>query len=188
MTERRSQHVKTQRPAAQTTTTMSESYDRTVDLLQKATAGFDHLFSDEIIDAKSVFQKHDESSFHLLGLGVCSFLEASLGMEVRPRKPQSCSCYRSRPCQVCIDDRGEYCVGQRRGTGKETAQGCIKDQQGYPQIPTRHSMGTHPRRLCHTCWLDSGFEVIYPCLIIPQHAELRVLITSESYMGYLQCL
>ena len=61
---------------------MSESYDQVVDVLQKATIGFDHLFSDEIADAKSVFHEHD-SPFHHLGLGVCSFLEASLGMEVR---------------------------------------------------------------------------------------------------------
>ncbi|KAF9651455.1 hypothetical protein BDM02DRAFT_3110516 [Thelephora ganbajun] len=59
---------------------MSESYDHVVDLIQKATVGFDHLFSDEIADAKAVFQKQD-FPFHLLGLGVCSFLEASLGME-----------------------------------------------------------------------------------------------------------
>lgn len=70
-------------PAAQMTTTMSESYDRVVDSLRKASIGFDHLFLDEIKDAKSAFEK-DDSPFHLLGLGVCSFLEASLGMEVRP--------------------------------------------------------------------------------------------------------
>lgn len=62
---------------------MSESCDNIADLLQKATVGFDHLFSDEITDAKSVFRGQD-SPFHLLGLGVCSFLEASLGMEVCP--------------------------------------------------------------------------------------------------------
>jgi len=80
--ECRSQHVGTERFASQSTTTMSESYNQVVDLIQKATVGFDHLFSDEIEDAKSVFQR-DDSSFHFLGLGVCSFLEASLGMEVR---------------------------------------------------------------------------------------------------------
>ena len=81
---------------------MSESYDQVADLLQNATIGFDHLFSDEITDAKSVFKKHD-SSFHLLGLGVCSFLEASLGMEVRLRKPRSNPYHRSRLYQVGID-------------------------------------------------------------------------------------
>lgn len=81
---------------------MSESYDQVVDLIQKATAGFDHLFSDEITDAKSVFDKHD-SSFHLLGLGVCSFLEASLGMEVRLQNSLSKSYHHSQLCQVGID-------------------------------------------------------------------------------------
>ena len=60
---------------------MSNSYDQVVDSLQKANVGFDHLFLDEIEDAKVIFQGH-HSPFHLLGLGVCSFLEASLGMEV----------------------------------------------------------------------------------------------------------
>jgi hypothetical protein len=65
---------------------MSESYDHVADSLRKANVGFDHLFLDEIADAKSAFQGHD-SPIHLLGLGVCSFLEASLGMEVRLQKP-----------------------------------------------------------------------------------------------------
>ncbi|KAF9792188.1 hypothetical protein BJ322DRAFT_19589 [Thelephora terrestris] len=59
---------------------MSEGYDNVADILQEANVGFDHLFLDEITDAKTVFQSND-SPFHLLGLGVCSFLEASLGME-----------------------------------------------------------------------------------------------------------
>lgn len=67
---------------------MSEGYDHVVDFLQNASVGFDHLFLDEITDAKSVFQG-DDSPFHLLGLGVCSFLEASLGMEVRPQNLRS---------------------------------------------------------------------------------------------------
>ena len=120
MTERRSEHERTRHLTytAQTTTTMSESYDRVVDLIQNATVGFDHLFSDEITDAKSVFQRHD-SSFHLLGLGVCSFLEASLGMEVRRSELQSNPYHYSRLCQVCVDGRSEYNVDQRRGAGQE---------------------------------------------------------------------
>jgi hypothetical protein len=74
--------------APQTTTTMSGSYDQVVDFLQEANIGFDHLFLDEVADAKAVFQRHD-SPFHLLGLGVCSFLEASLGMEVCPQNLRS---------------------------------------------------------------------------------------------------
>jgi len=50
--------------------------------LQSATKGFDHLFSNEIVEARVAFTA-EESPFHLLGLGVCTFLEAALGMEVR---------------------------------------------------------------------------------------------------------
>lgn len=81
---------------------MSESYDLVAGSLQKANVGFDHLFHDEIADAKSVFQGQD-SPFHLLGLGVCSFLEASLGMEVRSRNPQSKPQHRLCLYQVCYD-------------------------------------------------------------------------------------
>ncbi len=53
--------------------------------LRSATAGFDHLFANRMDDAKVAFQdaEHPDSPFHLMGLGVCSFLEAALGMEVR---------------------------------------------------------------------------------------------------------
>lgn len=60
---------------------MSESYDHVADSLEKASGGFDHLFMDEIAEARSAFQEHN-SPIHLVGLGMCSFLEASLGMEV----------------------------------------------------------------------------------------------------------
>jgi hypothetical protein len=103
---------------------MTASYDQVVDVLQKATVGFDHLFSDEITDAKSVFEKHD-SPFHLLGLGVCSFLEASLGMEVRLEKPRSNSCIHSYLYQVCNDGRSDCGVEQRGGASQETTQVCI---------------------------------------------------------------
>jgi hypothetical protein len=49
-------------------------------LLQSATHGFDYLFSNDVVSAKAHFSGKDDP-FHLLGLGVCSFLEAALGME-----------------------------------------------------------------------------------------------------------
>lgn len=106
---------------------MSESYDHVAGSLQKASVGFDHLFLDEITDAKSVFREHD-SPIHLLGLGVCSFLEASLGLEVRLQKGRSAFKRRSRLFQVCDDGRSERCVEQCRGTGQETTQVCIQLQ------------------------------------------------------------
>ncbi|KAF5323690.1 hypothetical protein D9619_012884 [Psilocybe cf. subviscida] len=49
-------------------------------LLQSATRGFDFLFSNDIASARAHFQAHDDP-FHLMGLGVCAFLDAALGME-----------------------------------------------------------------------------------------------------------
>ncbi|KAF8888312.1 hypothetical protein BD779DRAFT_1611355 [Infundibulicybe gibba] len=51
-----------------------------VALLRSATAGFDHLFSNDIVSARTHFAGK-EDPFHLMGLGVCAFLEAALGME-----------------------------------------------------------------------------------------------------------
>lgn len=51
--------------------------------LESAKQGFDYLFSNEIKEAQDAFASGD-SPFHLLGQGVCAFLEAALGMEVRP--------------------------------------------------------------------------------------------------------
>jgi len=46
-----------------------------------AMQGFDYLFTDDIAAARKHFELRDDP-FHLLGLGVCAFLEAALGMEV----------------------------------------------------------------------------------------------------------
>lgn len=48
--------------------------------LRSATAAFDALFANRIGPAKAAFAA-DSSPFHLLGQGVCAFLEAALGME-----------------------------------------------------------------------------------------------------------
>ncbi|KAF8229976.1 hypothetical protein L208DRAFT_1284137 [Tricholoma matsutake] len=58
----------------------TNSYQDNNALLQSAKLGFDHLFSNDIVEAKKNFERSDDP-FHLLGLGVCSFLEAALGME-----------------------------------------------------------------------------------------------------------
>ncbi|KAJ7869896.1 hypothetical protein B0H14DRAFT_2726703 [Mycena olivaceomarginata] len=49
--------------------------------LASANAGFDHLFANDIALARTAFAADAASPFHLLGLGVCAFLEAALGME-----------------------------------------------------------------------------------------------------------
>ena len=49
--------------------------------LISATDGFDHLFCNKLPEARAQFSAHN-SPFHKLGLGVCAFMEAALGMEV----------------------------------------------------------------------------------------------------------
>jgi hypothetical protein len=65
---------------------MSSGKDQAAAQLQLASQGFDFLFANEIADARKVFEAGingtQDSSFHLLGLGVLTFLEAALGMEV----------------------------------------------------------------------------------------------------------
>ena len=51
------------------------------DFLRNATNGFDRLFENDIVGARAIFNGRSDP-FHQLGLGVCAFLEAVLGMEV----------------------------------------------------------------------------------------------------------
>jgi hypothetical protein len=50
-------------------------------VLLNVSKGFDYLFSDDIDSAKKHFEPHNDP-VHLLGLGVCNFLEAALALEV----------------------------------------------------------------------------------------------------------
>ena len=63
---------------------MSVDNDSTQQNLRSASEGFDYLFSNDLAKARETFSNGD-SPFHALGLGVCAFLEAALGMEVRRR-------------------------------------------------------------------------------------------------------
>jgi hypothetical protein len=77
------------------------------ELLQSATKGFDHLFSNDIVSARELFKKKDDP-FHMMGLGVCAFLEAALGME--ESVPRSFSLSRNDDTQVhpvWTHDRGD---------------------------------------------------------------------------------
>lgn len=60
---------------------MPSPNDQTATDLIDATHGFDKIFSNDLVGARELFQAGD-SPFHALGLGVCAFLEAALGMEV----------------------------------------------------------------------------------------------------------
>ena len=75
---------------------LSQSEEIVADL-QSATAGFDLIFSNEIAKADDVFKTSD-SAFHLLGSGVCAFLQAAVSLEVRTHsymlhKPTSVPCF-----------------------------------------------------------------------------------------------
>ncbi|KAI0345249.1 hypothetical protein BDW22DRAFT_1354152 [Trametopsis cervina] len=48
--------------------------------LSEASSGFDALFANDLDKARQIFSTN-ASAFHLLGTGVCAFLEAALGME-----------------------------------------------------------------------------------------------------------
>lgn len=65
--------------------------------LRVASQGFDLLFANDLVGAVDVFSADGcrESPFHLMGLGVCAFLKAALGMEVWVVPPL---CHHS--CQV----------------------------------------------------------------------------------------
>ena len=62
---------------------MSNNAEEVKEHLKSASQGFNQLFNNDLEDSQKTFSTHD-SPFHLLGLGVVSFLEAALGMEVCP--------------------------------------------------------------------------------------------------------
>ncbi|KAF8548584.1 hypothetical protein OG21DRAFT_1516159 [Imleria badia] len=51
--------------------------------LRVASEGFDLLFANDLVGAVDLFgdDRYQDSPFHLMGLGVCAFLKAALGME-----------------------------------------------------------------------------------------------------------
>ena len=62
--------------------TMADPQLNTQQQLCAASVGFDHLFANDLTRARDTFAGSD-SPFHAMGHGVCAFLEAALGMEVR---------------------------------------------------------------------------------------------------------
>ncbi|TCD67048.1 hypothetical protein EIP91_000610 [Steccherinum ochraceum] len=56
------------------------SVEETTANLRDASTGFDHLFANDLEKAREVFTA-TSSPFHMIGMGICAFLEAALGME-----------------------------------------------------------------------------------------------------------
>jgi hypothetical protein len=52
--------------------------------LRVASEGYDLLFANDLVGAVDLFSadRYYDSPFHIMGLGVCAFLKAALGMEV----------------------------------------------------------------------------------------------------------
>ena len=169
---------------------MAAPADDTAALLRAATRGFDHIFSNEILAARAVFDSTNDSAFHALGLGVCAFLEAALGMEVRPRPlPSSLRPLTAPPGQP--RRRGEQAARPRRGRREEAGKG----YKGCPErraLPPGNRVRAHPRRHHHPPRLDERNQV--RALPVPRPPQPDAPLTacrmdrSESYMGYLQCL
>ena len=93
---------------------MAAPADDTAALLRAATRGFDHIFSNEILAARAVFDSTNDSAFHALGLGVCAFLEAALGMEVRPRPLPSSLRPLTAPSRSASSQRRTGCSPSQR--------------------------------------------------------------------------
>ncbi|EDQ98216.1 uncharacterized protein LACBIDRAFT_307909 [Laccaria bicolor S238N-H82] len=67
-------------PTTTTTAMSGHLVHPNAELLQSATKGFNLLFSNNLVGARQDFAAN-EDPFHILGQGVCAFLEAALGME-----------------------------------------------------------------------------------------------------------
>ncbi|KLO11975.1 hypothetical protein SCHPADRAFT_876147 [Schizopora paradoxa] len=137
--------------------------------LRSATTGFDHLFANRMEDAKVAFQdkEHSESPFHLMGLGVCSFLEAALGMESEQMTEAA------RCLTLCESSAKKH---SKAAKDAESSSSSWLSTRKTPAAAT----GTKSR-------LPSGieWEILQADAVVCQGLTHAM---SESYMGYLQCL
>ena len=113
-------------------------------LLLSATKGFDYLFSNDIVTAREHFKNHDDP-FHMMGLGVCAFLEAALGMEVRD------FCLFCGEWLTCVDLVGSHGRGDAlpRNLGSGCAATNARDEARYVVPRALHTwtgMGDTQRR------------------------------------------
>ncbi|KAF7292169.1 hypothetical protein MIND_01244000 [Mycena indigotica] len=135
----------------------------TAPALASANAGFDHLFANELVEARAAFEK-DDSPFHLLGLGVCAFLEAALGME---------SGLMTEAARLLAASE----AGAKKAKESEAKRVREAAKSAKPGAVVRDGGGR----------FAAGVE--YEILM----ADAVVLLgltqaLSESYMGYLQCM
>ncbi|KAJ7203157.1 mitochondrial outer membrane protein IML2 [Mycena pura] len=130
-------------------------------VLASAKAGFDHLFANQIGLARTAFGT-DDSPFHLLGLGVCAFLEAALGMETG---------LMAEAARLLTASE----AGSKRALAAEKKR--VKEA-GTEKAPAVRDGGGR---------FAAGLEYE----ILTADAVVLLGLThalSESYMGYLQCM
>ena len=115
---------------------MAAPADDTAAHLRSASRGFDHIFSNEIVAARAVFDSTKDSSFHALGLGVCAFLEAALGMEVRlPLAPSPrIRCTHSPPHQLTLVAEANRLLALAEAGAKKQAK-ATKAPRGGARFP-----------------------------------------------------
>jgi hypothetical protein len=111
---------------------MLSQSEEIVDDLKSATAGFDLIFSNELDKADDLFKTSD-SAFHLLGSGVCAFLQAAVSLEVRTH---SCMLHKPTFVPVSVWSHRRSFKPLRTGGGrrKETSQE-LKDSQADRSFP-----------------------------------------------------
>ena len=174
---------------------MAAPADDTAALLRTATRGFDHIFSNEILAARAVFDSTNDSAFHALGLGVCAFLEAALGMEVRPRPlppfvaPQHT--LTAPRLQVSLVAEANRLLALAEAGAKKQARATKAARSGarFPQGIEYELI--HADTIILLGLTNAIRSVPSP---VPRPPQLDAPLTacrmdrSESYMGYLQCL
>lgn len=80
------------------------SYVDPAQSLRAASDAFDLLFANDLAGAVHSFgaDTHRDSPFHLMGLGVCAFLKAALGMEVCLIVPGAAAVFSCFVCEFTI--------------------------------------------------------------------------------------
>ncbi|KAJ8473696.1 hypothetical protein ONZ45_g16204 [Pleurotus djamor] len=134
--------------------------------LKDASKGFDCLFSNDIVGARKEFAA-DSTPFHWMGLGVCAFLQAALGMEPALMTEAS-------RCLTNAEAESKNLIK----TAKSPSASC------YPPGTEWEIMNADAIILLGLTHALRSVSTAYPSTLpIPNlHHD------SESYMGYLQCL
>ena len=163
---------------------MTDKIDDTATDLRDATKGFDALFANDLEAAVGIFSP-EKSPFHALGAGVCSFLEAALGMEVGRLALPCCSRVTSHiPLGRNHGYRDEAI--SRSGRRSEETHEISEVITVNNTISRRDRVGVVAFRRGDTARADARIEVRI-AVYLHYITSDELCRYSESYMGYLQC-